>query len=160
MEVQPVEIDAVVPREDFTDVVMAQLQLEWFEVHKRKLTRVTTAGQTILLQLERGKEWRSGDGLFHAGQLMATITIKPTLTICFEPIDLVQAADFCYYIGNRHLPLFFGINKDTYRVPYDGRLYEQLFAKFQSQVQLEEETLLSENLVRQLIKNLRNESKS
>ncbi|MNL47952.1 hypothetical protein D3C87_1707710 [compost metagenome] len=49
-------------------------------------------------------------------------------------------------------------DRAMYRVPYDGRLYEQLLAKFQSQVQLEDGILLSENLVKRLIKKSRNEN--
>ncbi|MNT27724.1 Urease accessory protein UreE [compost metagenome] len=110
------------------------------------------------MELEKGREWSSGDGLFHEGKLIATIAIKPTLTICFTPVNAVQAADFCYYLGNRHLPMFMDTDRDMYRVPYDGRLYEQLLAKFQSQVQLEDGILLSENLVKRLMKKSRNEN--
>ncbi|MNN77284.1 hypothetical protein D3C81_1937370 [compost metagenome] len=90
--------------------------------------------------------------------MIATIAIKPTLTICFNPVNKVQAADFSYYLGNRHLPLFMETDRAMYRVPYDGRLYEQLLVKFQSQVQLEDGILLSENLVKRLMKKSRNEN--
>jgi urease accessory protein len=152
MQVQPIHIDAVLPRGEFVRDPVAKIQLEWFEVHKKRLTRDTTDGQSVLLQLENGMEWGEGDGLFHTGQLIATVVIKPTLTIGFNPINTVQAADFSYYVGNRHLPLFMETDRQMYRVPYDGRLYEQLLAKFGAQIQLEEGVLLSENLVRQLIK--------
>ncbi|MEN5193708.1 hypothetical protein [Sphingobacterium faecium] len=158
MQAESVYIDAVLPQGEFVQVTEALLQLEWFEVNKKRLTRTTTTGQTIVMELGKGNEWCFGDGLFHDGKLIAIIAIKPTLTICFNPVNAVQAADFSYYLGNRHLPLFMDPEREMYRVPYDGRLYEQLLAKFQSQVQLEDGMLLSENLVRQLIKKSRNEN--
>jgi urease accessory protein len=158
MQAELVYIDAVLPQGAFAQDTVSLLQLEWFEVNKKRLTRATTTGQTLLMELEKGREWCSGDGLFHEGKLIATIAIKPTLTICFSPVNTVQAADFSYYLGNRHLPLFMETNRAMYRVPYDGRLYEQLLAKFQSQVQLEDGILLSENLVKRLIKKSRNEN--
>lgn len=158
MQAESVYIDAVLPQGEFAQDTVARLQLEWFEVNKKRLTRATTTGQTLVMELERGSEWCSGDGLFHEGKLIATIAIKPTLTICFSPVNTVQAADFSYYLGNRHLPLFMETDRAMYRVPYDGRLYEQLLAKFQSQVQLEDGILLSENLVKRLVKKSRNEN--
>lgn len=155
MQAESVYIDAVLPQGEFAQDTVALLQLEWFEVNKKKLTRATTTGQTLVMELEKGKEWCFGDGLFHADKLIATIGIKPTLTICFNPVNAVQVADFSYYLGNRHLPLFMETDSDMYRVPYDGRLYEQLLAKFQSQIQLEDGILLSENLVRRLIKKIK-----
>lgn len=158
MQAESVYIDAVLPQGELVQDTVAILQLEWFEVNKKRLTRATTTGQTIVMELEKGREWCFGDGLFHEGKLIATIAIKPTLTICFTPVNAVQAADFCYYLGNRHLPMFMDTDRDMYSVPYDGRLYEQLLAKFQSQVQLEDGILLSENLVKRLMKKSRNEN--
>lgn len=158
MQAESLYIDAVLPQGELVQDTVAILQLEWFEVNKKRLTRATTTGQTIVMELEKGREWCFGDGLFHEGKLIATIAIKPTLTICFTPVNAVQAADFCYYLGNRHLPMFMDTDRDMYRVPYDGRLYEQLLAKFQSQVQLEHGILLSENLVKRLMKKSRNEN--
>ncbi|GEM64571.1 hypothetical protein SF1_25530 [Sphingobacterium faecium NBRC 15299] len=158
MQAGSVYIDAVLPQGELVQDTVAILQLEWFEVNKKRLTRATTTGQTIVMELEKGREWCFGDGLFHEGKLIATIAIKPTLTICFTPVNAVQAADFCYYLGNRHLPVFMDTDRGMYCVPYDGRLYEQLLAKFQSQVQLEDGILLSENLVKWLMKKSRNEN--
>lgn len=158
MQAESVYIDAVLPQGAFVLDTVALLQLEWFEVNKKRFTRATTTGQTLLMELEKGREWCFGDGLFHKGKLIATIAIKPTLTICFNPVNTFQAADFSYYLGNRHLPLFMDSNSKRYRVPYDGRLYEQLLAKFQSQIELEDRILLSENLVKRLMKKSRNEN--
>lgn len=149
----PVPIDRIVSQlqshTEPTDVVY----IEWFEIHKRRLTRNTSSGHMILMQLEQGKEWHHGDVLYSKGELQAVVLVKPTLTIRFNPTDLVQLADFSYFVGNRHLPIFQVDQGQSFRLPYDGRLYEQVVAKYGLSVQLEEALLLSENLIRQQLKN-------
>lgn len=147
----PVPIDTVVSNYELVDNHIDQVYIEWFEIHKKRLTRQTLSGTNILMQLEQGMEWHHGDALFSNGTLQAIVIIKPTLTIRFNPLDLVQLADFGYFIGNRHLPLFSVEEAESLRMPYDGRLYEQVLAKYGPAVQLEEAVLLSQNLLRQQI---------
>ncbi len=65
----------------------------------------------------------------------------------------MQLADFGYFIGNRHLPIFNVTDAQSLRLPYDGRLYEQVLAKYGTSIQLEEALLLSENLIRLQARN-------
>lgn len=152
-----VSIDKIVANHEFVLNEVDQVHLEWYEVHKRRLTRNTRDGKVILLQLAQGAEWHHGDALFHKELFQAVLVIKPSLTIRFDPLDLVQLADFSYFIGNRHLPIFQDEHAEFLRLPYDGRLYEQVLNKYGSAIQLEEAVLLSENLVRQQAKNRKSE---
>lgn len=124
------------------------IELEWFEVHKRTLTRATNNGQTLRVELPEKQEWKHGDGLYFQGILLATIHIKPCLTIAFQSMGLVDAADFCYYIGNRHLPIYATQQNGLFLVPYDGQLYEQLQARYSNRISLREEQLFAEHVVR------------
>lgn len=148
----PLPIDKIIANYAFAPTEVDQVQLEWYEVHKRRLTRHTTGGKSILMQLEQGAEWHHGDALFHQETLQAILVVKPSLTIRFNPTDLVQLADFGYFIGNRHLPIFNIASEGSLRLPYDGRLYEQVLAKYGTSIQLEEALLLSEDLIRQQAK--------
>ncbi len=149
----PLSIDQIVANYAFAPADVDQVQLEWYEVHKRRLTRHTIGGKSILMQLEQGAEWHHGDALFHQETLQAILVVKPSLTIRFNPLDLVQLADFGYFIGNRHLPIFNIAAEGSLRLPYDGRLYEQVLAKYGKSIQLEEALLLSEDLIRQQVKS-------
>jgi len=151
----PVTIDTIVPQYQAITDQVDRVYIEWFEINKRRLTRNTLYGNTILMQLEQGQEWHHGDALYHNGELQAIVTVKPTLAIRFNPSDLVQLADFGYFVGNRHLPIFQVDQLQSLRLPYDGRLYEQIAAKYGASVQLEEAILLSENRIRQQLKNSR-----
>ena len=90
----PLSIDQIVANYAFAPADVDQVQLEWYEVHKRRLTRHTIGGKSILMQLEQGAEWHHGDALFHQETLQAILVVKPSLTIRFNPLDLVQLADF------------------------------------------------------------------
>lgn len=128
------------------------LELEWFENKKQKLTRAAVSGLVLELRLGVRKEWQQGDLLYSGGQLIAAIGFKPCLTICFPAKNDGEAADFCYFIGNQHLPLFF-TPKQEFMVPYDGRLYEQLSSRYTGRIELINTQLLSNRSLRHLIKN-------
>ncbi|WP_158655771.1 urease accessory protein UreE [Sphingobacterium sp. HMA12] len=151
----PVPIDTIVSQPQSVAGQVDQVYIEWFEINKRRLTRNTLSGNTILMQLEHGREWHHGDALYHNGVLQAIVMVKPTLAIRFNPSGLIQLADFSYFVGNRHLPIFKVDQSESFRLPYDGRLYEQIAAKYGASVQLEEAMLLSEDLIRQQLKNRR-----
>lgn len=148
MDNLPIQIDQVVP--DYTGdmTTIDHVQLEWFEVNNRRLTRDTINGKRILMLLDEGFKWNHGDALYSKGELVAVLVIKPSLAIRFDPNDMVQMADFCYYVGNRHLPILAVEGSDSIHVPYDGSIYEQVLAKFGTCVKLEDARLLSKNLLR------------
>jgi len=52
----PLPIDKIISNYAFASTEVDQVQLEWYEVHKRRLTRHTTGGKSILMQLEQGAE--------------------------------------------------------------------------------------------------------
>lgn len=133
------------------------LELEWFENKKQKLTRTTRSGKVLELRLGNVKEWQQGDELYSNGQLIAVISIKTCLTISFPAENDAEAADFCYFIGNQHLPVFLTSNQQ-FAVPYDGRLYEQLLLKYGARIQLTDAQLLSTQSLRYLAKNRTHEN--
>lgn len=155
--VQPVVIDEVKtgiePNAQHPDI----LELEWFENKKQKLTRTTRSGKVVELRLGNLKEWQQGDELYSNGQLMAVIAFKTCLTISFPAENDAEAADFCYFIGNQHLPVFL-TSHQQFAVPYDGRLYEQLSFRYGARIELTDAQLLSHQSLRYLAKNRTHEN--
>ncbi len=150
--VQPVVIDEVKTGLDLIAQHPDVLEIEWFETQKQKLTRATRSGLVLELRLPLKKEWQQGDALYSNGQLTAAITIKTCLTICFPVKNDREAADFCYFIGNQHLPVFL-VSGQQFVVPYDGRLYEQLSTRYGGRIELTDSQLLSTQSLRHLAKN-------
>lgn len=155
--VQPIVIDEVKTEIDLNGQHSDVLELEWFENKKQKLTRTTRSGLVLELRLGNLKEWQQGNGLYSNGQLIATIAIKPCLTISFPAENDTEAADFCYFIGNQHLPVFMTSNQQ-FAVPYDGRLYEQLSFRYGTRIELADAQLLSHQSLRYLAKNRTHEN--
>ncbi|AZA83201.1 urease accessory protein UreE [Chryseobacterium lactis] len=154
--IQPVVIDEVKTDENRSDC-QEVLELEWFENKKQKLTRATSSGLVLELRLPHQQEWQQGDLLYSNGKLVATISIKDCLTICFPAKNDQDAADFCYFIGNQHLPVFL-IGIQEFAVPYDGRLYEQLSLRYNGRIELRDTQLLSTQSLRHLTKNKAHEN--
>ncbi|MET3037239.1 urease accessory protein UreE [Chryseobacterium sp. NRRL B-14859] len=150
--IQPVVIDEVKTGEDTSCSHNDILELEWFEIKKQKLTRVSQSGKVLELRLGNLKEWQHGDQLYSNGKLVAAISIKACLTICFSVKNDAEVADFCYFIGNQHLPVFL-IKNQQLAVPYDGRLYEQLSSRYGERIELTDARLLSTQSLRYLVKN-------
>lgn len=140
-----IKIDVVKTTEQVVCNSLDVLELEWFETNKQLIKRASLRG--VMLQLEKHKQqkWSEGDGLWSEGTCIATIRIKPCLTIKICTDDLQLLSDFCYYIGNRHLPVFIDSENECLLVPYDGNLFEQLKAKFQNYITLQETQLLDKN---------------
>lgn len=155
--IQPVVIDEVKTEISSNSLHSDVLEIEWFEHKKQKLTRTTRSGVVLEMRLPNLKEWQHGDRLYSNGQLIAAIAIKSCLTISFPAENDTEAADFCYFIGNQHLPVFLTSNQQ-FTVPYDGRLYEQLSFRYGTRIELTDTQLLSHQSLRYLAKNRTHEN--
>lgn len=143
---QTIYIDDVQLQDVVTEGVDT-FEIEWFETQKRLFHRKTTSGVELHLLKEDNRDWQQGDKLYSQGNLIAQLVIKPTLTIQFTTDKGEDIADFSFYIGNRHLPVFIEGN-NTFLVPYDGNLYEQLLGKFGEAIALEKKQLFTQNLLK------------
>ena len=121
------------------------LELEWFETNKRLIKRISVQGVFLQLEKHQRQKWNDGDSLWSNGNCIAVIRIKPCLAIKICTDDLQVLSDFCYYIGNRHLPVFIDSESNCLLVPYDGNLFDQLKSKFQDFIILQETQLLNKN---------------
>ncbi|WP_306350676.1 urease accessory protein UreE [Flavobacterium sp. '19STA2R22 D10 B1'] len=149
MHLEPIYIDKVSlddhnPMETLSPDI---LEIEWYETKKKQFTRITSQGHLLSLSKESNLEWGQGMRLYSNEKHIATISIKPYLGICFYSDSPSLIADFCYYIGNRHLPIYHSNNKG-YAVPYDGNLYEQLVRKYENAITLEQTYFLAKNFIR------------
>lgn len=127
-----------------------RFEIEWFETNKHLFQRATVKGAELHLQKENHKEWCNGDQLYSNGEFVAQLVIKPTLVIQFTSHSSVDVADFSFFIGNRHLPIYLA-GTNVFVVPYDGKLYEQLLPKFTTQVELVKKQLFSSDLLKKKI---------
>ena len=101
------------------------LDLEWYEMNKRILTRTTRSGTLLNLKfLGENPQYTEGDVLFENDETIIAVCILPCEVIVVKPQNAYEIAAVCYEIGNRHLPLFID---DTYLlVPFEVPLFKIL----------------------------------
>ena len=101
------------------------LDLEWFEMNKRILTRTTRGGTLLNLKfLGENPQYTEGDVLFVDESCIIAIHILPCEVIVIKPRNAYEIATVCYEIGNRHVPLF--MDDTNLLVPYEVPLFKIL----------------------------------
>ena len=101
------------------------LDLQWFEMNKRILTRTTRGGILMNLKfLGENPQYTEGDILFENGETIIAVSILPCEVIVIKPRNTDEIASACYEIGNRHLPLF--MDDIHLLVPFEVPLFKIL----------------------------------
>lgn len=107
------------------------VEIEWHEVFKRIHSKVTNSGRSIGIRmgheiLTRGLH--EGDVIHEDEQLVIAVRISPcdVINIEIEPWQNFIAAKVCYEIGNRHAPLFFGKDSQSFITPYNEPMFLML----------------------------------
>lgn len=124
------------------------LEIEWSEAKENNIDRKTKQGKPLLLKNKEGEYWQDGDLLFSNGKCVAILQIEPCQAIQFVSDSLAKIAEFCYYIGNRHMPIFVLEEKQIFWIAYDEKIYKQLMDKFHHEVSLQKVKLLPKYLIR------------
>ncbi len=123
------------------DLQEEQLCIEWFEAGRSLIKRKTVQGTTLHLQRRNGKYLTDGQIIYQDAKRFVRISTLPCPCMVLTAEDAAVIGDFCYDVGNRHLPVFC-IGKNTFAVAYDARLYEALASKFGAHLRLEQLQLL------------------
>ena len=101
------------------------LDLEWFEMNKRILTRTSRDGTLLNLKfLGENPQYTEGDVLFVDESCIIAIHILPCEVIVIKPRNAYEIAAVCYEIGNRHVPLF--MDDTNLLVPFEVPLFKIL----------------------------------
>lgn len=148
---KPILIDSI--QSNTVHEVLDTLSLEWFETRKKRFIRTTDSGITLELIREDTRLWQHNDILCGNKKCIAKINIKPCLVIQCVSKELTDVADFCYFVSNRHLPIFFDSDTQICAVPYDGKLFEQLLPRFGAKILLTESRLLDSNEIKNKFNN-------
>ncbi len=119
------------------------LNLEWFEVNKRILTKKTTNSTTLHLKfLGENPQYTEGDVLFENEETIIAVIILACDVIVLKPKNAYEIASLCYEIGNKHLPLF--IEGDELLIPFELPLFNML--KAANYIVLKEQRKLTKQL--------------
>jgi len=112
------------------------LDLSYFEVNKRVIHRKTRKGNTVKIQRDDSTALQSGQCIYHSEDLFIQVNILPCLCVLLDSQDLSVVGEFCFDVGNRHLPVYLKAD-GRFAVSYDGRLYQALKEKYNGSISLE-----------------------
>ncbi|MGJ1431155.1 urease accessory protein UreE [Sphingobacterium spiritivorum] len=111
--------------ESFQELEKDYLELEWYETDKGILRRFTTGGREIGFRNQTAQSLENGDVIFRDTSLCVAIRILPCLCLVIHPVNMLEMANVCFEIGNRHLPVSIRSSSEVV-IAYEDPLYRLL----------------------------------
>ena len=126
--------EKILGRADQTDLSGRQLDyvnIEWFEAFKKIHKKVTDKGEEVGIRLDDtvlSRGLYEGD-ILYLDKERALVVHTPKCMVIRVKVDENHphmAAKVCYESGNRHAPLFYGEEENTFITPYNEPMYLML----------------------------------
>ena len=126
--------EKILGRADQTDLSGRQLDyvnIEWFEAFRKIHKKVTDKGEEVGIRLDDtvlSRGLYEGD-ILYLDKERALVVHTPKCMVIRVKVDENHphmAAKVCYEIGNRHAPLFYGEEENTFITPYNEPMYLML----------------------------------
>lgn len=100
------------------------VDIEWDDAMKRIHRKTTDAGTDIGIRLDDSiltRGLQENDILYEDDSRVIVVRILPCeiIRVKIDPDHRFMIAKVCYEIGNRHAPLFYGKEDDTFITPYN-----------------------------------------
>lgn len=107
------------------------VDIEWHEAFKKIHKKTTDSGREIGIRME---DWvltrglQEGDVIYQDENLVIAVRTPPCeiIQIRIQPGHNKMAAKVCYEIGNRHAPLFYGEDDESFVTPYNEPMLAML----------------------------------
>ncbi len=104
--------------------IIDRVPIEWYEVHKKTLRKISRQGLEVGIRRQEGTPLQDGDILWQEGSHLLVVEIAKCECLALKPATMLEMAEACYAIGNRHAPLFF--EEGELLTPYDEPLMTAL----------------------------------
>ena len=126
--------EKILGRADQTDLSGRQLDyvnIEWFEAFKKIHKKVTDKGEEVGIRLDDtvlSRGLYEGD-ILYLDKERALVVHTPKCMVIRVKVDENHphmAAMVCYEFGDRHAPLFYGEEENTFITPYNEPMYLML----------------------------------
>ena len=102
-------------RPDSTNKRIDIVTLEWYEREKRRMRKITSAGEEIGITVET--PLKDGDVLAEDENHMIVVEYAPCEVMQIPVTTMQEMGRLCFELGNRHLSL--EIDKDKVCLPFD-----------------------------------------
>jgi len=116
---------------DLSGYQLDYVNIEWYEAFKKIHKKVTDKGEEVGIRLDDSVLTRGlyeGD-ILYLDKERALVVHTPKCMVIRVKVDENHphmAAKVCYEIGNRHAPLFYGEEENTFITPYNEPMYLML----------------------------------
>ncbi|MBZ4646036.1 MAG: urease accessory protein [Petroclostridium sp.] len=105
---------------DIGEIERDYVFIEWYEVEKKVLHKVSKNGLDVGIRNNGGRPLRDGDILWQDDKKALIVEISECDCIAIKPNTMIEMGKACYEIGNRHAPLF--IEDGELLTPFDEPL--------------------------------------
>lgn len=108
--------------EKYQNLKVDYLDIEWYNSCKKIDRLKTHSGVEVGIRLSDtaiSKGFRQDDVVFCEDNSVIVINILPCKALVMTVTDIHILPKFCYEIGNRHAPFFYGENHHEFVTPYD-----------------------------------------
>ena len=116
---------------DLSGYQLDYVNIEWYEAFKKIHKKVTDKGEEVGIRLDDtvlSRGLYEGD-ILYLDKERALVVHTPKCMVIRVKVDENHphmAAKVCYEIGNRHAPLFYGEEENTFITPYNEPMYLML----------------------------------
>ncbi|MEQ8155007.1 MAG: urease accessory protein UreE [Clostridiaceae bacterium] len=107
---------------DFEEREVETVELEWYEMNKKILKKVSSWGEEVGFRME--SHLHHGDVIYMDEKKVMVIDIKSCELIEIPVNSIKEMGKLCYEIGNRHLSVHIG--EDVVKIPFDNPTFEHL----------------------------------
>ncbi len=109
---------------DISGKRIERVYLEWFELDKRRLRKVTDRGTEVGIAMDGPRRLQDGDILYDEEQTLIVVEVLAAEAIVLMPKTMKEMAQVCYQLGNRHASVF--LDEGQVLVPFDPTIVEWL----------------------------------
>lgn len=107
------------------------VDMDWDEAFKKIHKKITDAGTEVGIRMDDSiltRGLQEGDILCEDDARIIAVRILPceVIRVTVAPDHRFMTAKVCYEIGNRHAPLFYGEEEDTFITPYNEPMLQML----------------------------------
>lgn len=115
-------IKVVTPYQPARGRNVEKVDFEWYELGKRRLKKISSAGREIGFALE--SPLQDGDILWQDDTTVIYAQVVPCKLVEIEVKDIKSMGKICFIIGNNHLPLRIEATKVV--IPYERPILHYL----------------------------------
>lgn len=107
---------------DLKDRTLDKVWIEWYELEKKLLKKITESGEEVGIRLEN--HLHEGDILYADESRVVAVDILPCELTAVTVSTMQEMGRLCFELGNRHLSL--SIEEHQVTVPYDEPTFSYL----------------------------------